>query len=269
MGAAIWSCPHEDFLRFPIRFILEFYRNHGLLDLRDRPTWRVVVGGAKEYVNRLVAPFADRIHLNRAITSVRRFQDGVRLAHQNGADHFDEVIFACHSDQALRMLIDADDLETELLSAFPYRDNSAVLHTDESVLPRRRRAWASWNYHIKQEEMARPTVTYNLNILQHIKSRHTFCVTLNDDENIDSSKVIRRFQYAHPVFTMNRAAIQQRHGEVIRRRRTSFCGAYWRNGFHEDGVVSALAVCKKFGIPDWTARTDREPQAKVGSGVVL
>lgn len=266
MGAAIWSCPHQDFLQFPIRFILEFYANHGLLSLRDRPTWRVIAGGSKEYVKRLIEPFKACIQLNCAVRSVRRFRDTVQIDHEQGIDSFDQVIFACHSDQALSLLDDADDLERGLLSAFPYRLNSAVLHTDESVLPRSRRAWASWNYRIAQEDRSLPTVTYNMNILQHIQSRHTFCVTLNDDGNIDPAKVIRRFQYSHPVFTLDRAAVQARHRELIRRRRTSFCGAYWRNGFHEDGVVSALAVCRKFGVPDWTSQTEPTMAMKVRNG---
>ena len=163
------------------------------------------------------------------------------------------MIFACHSDQVLRILSDACDEETEVLSAFPYRSNSAVLHTDESLLPKRRRAWASWNYHVAKTPSARPTVTYNANILQRIQSDSTYCITLNEDEAINPDRVLAKFQYAHPVFTAKRSSYQARHREFIRRRRTSFCGAYWRNGFHEDGVVSALAVCSEFGIPPATA----------------
>lgn len=179
----------------------------------------------------------------------------MRVDHADGSEVFDEVVFACHSDQALQILNDNDDLETELLSAFPYSSSTAVLHTDESMLPRSRRAWASWNYHVTGNPSARPTVTYNMSMLQHLPSDQTFCVTLNEDESIDPGKILRRFRYDHPLFTTRRAAVQQRHNEVIRRRRTSFCGAYWRNGFHEDGVVSALAVCRQFGIPDWTPDT--------------
>ena len=252
MGAAIWSCPCHKFAEFPIRFILEFYAHHGLLSLHDRPQWRTVTGGSKQYVQRLVEPFRSRVRLDCSVESVRRFDNGVVIQHALGQDEFDEVVFACHSDQAHRMLTDADSLETELLSAFPYSSNTAVLHTDESVLPRRRRAWASWNYHIGKEPETRPAVTYNMNILQHIQSHRTFCVTLNNDDRIKSDTVLARFRYSHPLFTTTRAAMQTRHDEVIRHRRTSFCGAYWRNGFHEDGVVSALAVCRKFGILGWT-----------------
>jgi predicted NAD/FAD-binding protein len=173
----------------------------------------------------------------------------------DGSEIFDEVIFACHSDQALKLLSDSDLIENDLLSAFPYSTSSAVLHTDESVLPRSRRAWASWNYLIPLEPTRRPMVTYNMNILQNLKSRRIYSVTLNADDRIDPAKVLKKIVYSHPVFTTRRASVQKRHDEVIRRRRTSFCGAYWRNGFHEDGVVSALAVCRKFGIPGWTAET--------------
>ena len=257
MGAAIWSCPCSDFADFPIRFILDFYVHHGLLSLRDRPVWRIIDGGSQTYVGLLVEPFHDRIRLRCPVREVTRHENGVVVRHASGENTFDEVIFACHSDQALRMLNDADGLETELLSAFPYSDNTAVLHTDETILPRQQRAWASWNYHITDQEKMRPALTYNMNILQQIDSSKTFCVTLNEDDSINPDEVLARFKYSHPVFTMRRAEVQQRHHEVIRRRHTSFCGAYWRNGFHEDGVVSALAVCARYGIPGWTPDTNR------------
>jgi uncharacterized protein len=254
MGAAIWSCPFDDFAHFPIRFILEFYVNHGLLSLRNRPVWRVIRGGSKCYVDRLIDPFRNQIRLCCPVHSVQRSDDGVTIRHAQGSDSFDEVIFACHSDQALRLLGDeADEDEAEILSAFPYRRNTAVLHTDESLLPKRRRAWASWNYHIGSKPSSMPTVTYNANILQQIRSEQTFCITLNEDDSIDPAKVLAEFEYTHPVFTARREEFQARHQHFIRRHRTSFCGAYWRNGFHEDGVVSALSVCEEFGIPASTA----------------
>lgn len=261
MGAAIWSCPCEVFGSFPIKFILQFYLNHGLLSLNDRPEWRTIEGGSREYVRKLVRPFADRIRTSCPIRSVRRLPGEVLVEHALGVESFDEVVFACHSDQALSILSDADDLETEMLSAFPYSVNQAVLHTDESVLPKNHRAWASWNYHIDSEHSVRPAVTYYMNMLQHIESKHNFCVTLNESQRISPEKVLASFEYAHPMFTTERAAVQRRHHEVIRRRRTSFCGAYWRNGFHEDGVVSALAVCERFGIPGWA----EEPTERITS----
>jgi uncharacterized protein len=254
MGAAIWSCPFSSFQQFPIRFILEFYCNHGLLSLTDRPQWKVIKGGSREYVERLVAPFRNCIRTDHPVVSVRRYFDSVEVIHSQGVEHFDEVIFACHSDQALRMLQQPHLVEQQILRAFPYSSSSAVLHTDENVLPRNRRAWASWNYHVSTNPSSRPTLTYNMNILQRIESPKTYCVTLNEDSAIDSGKVIASFKYAHPVFTVERARMQRRHHELIRRNRISYCGAYWRNGFHEDGVVSALAVCRAFGIDKWSLR---------------
>lgn len=252
MGAAIWSCPMETFEKFPIRFIIEFYVNHGLLLITGRPTWRTIAGGSHKYIEKLTADFRDRILLNSPVLGVRRHSNHVEVRLQDQVEVFDEVIFACHSDQALKILDDADDQELELLQKFPYSRNVALLHTDESVLPKRRRAWASWNYHLRKERSNRPSVTYNMNILQHIESEKTFCVTLNEEDLIDESKVLGRYQYSHPVFTVERKFAQLRHSELIRHRRTSFCGAYWGNGFHEDGVNSALAVCRAYGIlPRW------------------
>ena len=247
MGAAIWSCPPETFGNFPMRFIAEFYENHGLLDLRNRPTWRVIRGGSWTYVKAMTAAFRDSIRLNCPVLGIRRFSDRVDLQFDNGVtESFDEVVLACHSDQALKILLDASPVEEELLGAFPYGRNLAVLHTDTSVLPKRRRAWASWNYHLRTDGTRSATVTYNMNILQHIESQHVFCVTLNESDAIDAEQVIRRMEYSHPIYTTRRAAMQGRHHELIRENRTSFCGAYWGNGFHEDGVNSALAVCRAF-----------------------
>lgn len=247
MGAAIWSCPTTTFEQFPIRFIVEFYRNHGLLNVRNRPTWRVIEGGSQRYVEQIRRQFQGTIHLQIPIVAAHRFDDRVELIDGQGRrECFDEVIFACHSDQALAILGDATPIERELLQAFPYEPNTAVLHTDTSLLPGRRRAWAAWNYRLRNTEHDKASVTYNMNILQHIESADTFCVTLNEVDDIDESKVLKRIRYAHPIFTTRRARAQQRHSEIIRENRTSFCGAYWGYGFHEDGVNSALAVCRAF-----------------------
>lgn len=247
MGAAIWSCPTGVFRDFPIRFILEFYHHHGLLSITNRPQWYVIQGGSRCYVDALTETFRDRIQLNNAVHSAKRVADGVEVRTHSGVETFDEIIFACHSDQALQILEDPSETERTLLSAFPYSPNEAVLHTDASVLPRNPKAWSSWNYRICPEVKNAATLTYNMNILQHIESSETICVTLNDSSQISPDKVLRRFQYAHPVFSTQRQSMQQRHSEVIRTNRTSFCGAYWGNGFHEDGVNSALAVCGQFG----------------------
>lgn len=256
MGAAIWSCPMQTFAEFPIRFIIEFYINHGLLLLTGRPIWRVIQGGSARYVERLIEPFSKSIRLNSPVQSIKRYSDSVIIKTAAGCEQFDEVILACHSDQAVRMLEDADPLERDLLSKFPYSKNIAILHTDESVLPRRRQAWASWNYHVRAEADQRPSVTYNMNILQSLKAPATFNVTLNEKHRIDSRKILGEYQYSHPIFTVERKQAQSRHREVIRHRRTSYCGAYWGNGFHEDGVVSAMAVGAAFGIlPPWQIPT--------------
>ena len=248
LGASLWSCPAGMFRRFPIRFVVEFLSNHAMLQVDGRPVWQVVRGGSKRYVEKLTAPFLDRILLNTAVRTVDRRSDHVRLVDGHGQEgRFDHVVFACHSDQALRILSDATPIERELLGAFPYEPNEAVLHTDPSVLPRKRAAWASWNYHVRREERDSVAVTYNMNILQGLRSKHVLNVTLNDDDGndggIDPSRIIRRIRYEHPVYTVERASAQRRHDEVIGVNRTSYCGAYWGYGFHEDGVRSAVAVC--------------------------
>lgn len=258
MGAAIWSCPLETFGEFPIRFIVEFYRNHGLLSLKNRPQWYVVTGGSRMYVEKMIEPFRNRIHLNSPVESVSRSGDSVTLRVAGQPEQsFDHVIFACHSNQALRILGEESiATERELLAEFPYQKNIAVLHTDPTVLPQRRVAWASWNYQVPQNPTGRSaTVTYNMNILQRLSSRHTFNVTLNSEESIDDGRVLGRFEYHHPVFTLRRRAAQQRHPELLNQHRSSFCGAYWGNGFHEDGVNSALAVCRSLGVtPPWQSQ---------------
>lgn len=247
MGAAIWSSSFSTFEQFPIQFIVEFYKNHGLLGIRDRPQWYVIQGGSKQYIDPLTHSWRDRIHLSTPISKVVRMQDQVLVEPVGGAPQtFDHVIFACHSDQALAILGDqATTTEKEILSAFPYQPNRAVLHTDDSVLPKTRRAWACWNYFIPPTESKSATLTYNMNMLQTLDTPKTYCVSLNDEGHIDESKVIAEFQYAHPTFGLNRKPMQARHQELINQNSTSFCGAYWGNGFHEDGVKSAIAVTRQ------------------------
>ncbi len=252
MGAAIWSAALSSFEKFPIRFICEFYKNHGLLGITDRPQWRVIKGGSRGYIAPLTKPFKDQIRLNEKVVSVRRVPDGsnpssdpkIELATESGEVlTFDHVVFGCHSDQALRILGDgATPDEQEILGAFPYQKNVAKLHTQHDVLPVRRQAWASWNYFNSIEPSTSATVTYNMNILQSLDSKTVFCVTLNDEDRIKDENVLRTFTYHHPTFNLQRKAMQQRHADLINKNATSFCGAYWGNGFHEDGVVSGLAV---------------------------
>jgi predicted NAD/FAD-binding protein len=248
MGASIWSCPPRTFRQFPIRFVVEFFNNHAMLDVGGRPTWRVIRGGSRTYVKAITRGFRDRIRLSSPIETVRRFEDRVDVSVRGGEkDSFDHVILACHSDQALATLADPSDTEREVLDAFPYQRNAAVLHTDTRLLPKRKLAWASWNYHIPRDEPNGATITYNMNILQSLRSSQVFCVTLNETESIDSARIIGRYSYDHPIYTQRRSEAQRRHAKLINANRTSFCGAYWGYGFHEDGVNSALAVCRAFG----------------------
>lgn len=247
MGAAIWSSSFETFRDFPIQFIAEFYQNHGLLGIHDRPQWYVIKGGSKQYVSPLTKNWSDRINLSSPIESVVRNGSQVLVKPVGAeAEAFGHVVFACHSDQALRILGDAaTTTERELLSAFPYQKNQAVLHTDTSVLPKKRRAWSCWNYYNPKEKSDSATLTYNMNMLQSLNTSETYCVTLNDTGRIDPSKVLETVDYAHPTFSVNRKSMQARHADLLGPNNTSFCGAYWANGFHEDGVCSALAVVKR------------------------
>lgn len=249
MGSAVWSCPRATFESFPIRFIIDFYRNHGMLGVQRRPQWRVVEGGSSAYVSALLQRMPAAVHPGVPIVAVRREADGATLFGPRGdLGRYDHVVMACHADQSLRILGDqATSLERELLPAFPYEENEVVLHYDSSILPRRRRAWASWNYFVRGDESEKASVTYNMNLLQGLAADRTYCVTLNDSSRIDPQKVLRRLTYHHPIFQVGRRIKQARHAELIDHQRFSYCGAYWANGFHEDGVRSALAVVEGLG----------------------
>ena len=247
MGAAIWSTDPQRMQDFPAYSFVRFFHNHGLLSVNDRPTWHVIKGGSREYVKILIQPFRDRIRLNSPIQSIRRHPDHVEITPRNQpSERFDAVFIASHSDQALSMLHDATRLEREILSAIPYQENTAVLHTDHSVLPKRRLAWAAWNYHLLPQQSSRVALTYNMNILQGLQAPTQFCVTLNNDSAINESSILKRMCYHHPVYTPAGVAAQQRQHEINGNNRTYYCGAYWRYGFHEDGVVSALNAIKHF-----------------------
>ncbi|MDY0170782.1 MAG: FAD-dependent oxidoreductase [Thermoguttaceae bacterium] len=249
MGAAIWSAPPDRFLQFPARFIVNFFNNHGLLTVRGHPRWKTVEGGAVRYVEALTPPFADRIRLNCPVVSVRRFPDRVAVTWQNGGpEDFDAAVLAAHSDQSLGMLADANPAEQEILGAIGYQRNETVLHIDPALLPRCRRAWASWNYCIPPEPGRPVVLTYNLNRLQGHSSPAPICVTLNATQSIDAGMILRQIEYHHPVYSREALAAQKRFGEINGRNRTYFCGAYWGHGFHEDGVNSALAVGQCFGV---------------------
>ncbi|MGA4636334.1 NAD(P)/FAD-dependent oxidoreductase [Pseudomonas solani] len=247
MGAAIWSMPLDDMLAFPLQFFVRFFKNHGLLSVSHRPQWRVVSGGSRSYVAPLTAGFAERIRLACPVSWVERDAEGVTVHSAAGSERFDKVVFACHSDQALALLAQPTASEREVLGALPYAANEVVLHTDTRLLPERRLAWASWNYRLGGPTQRPAAVTYNMNILQGIEAPETFCVSLNQGEAIDPARVLARFSYAHPQFSLPGLLAQARWEEINAKRHSYFCGAYWGNGFHEDGVVSALRVAREFG----------------------
>lgn len=269
MAAAIWSCSPGKILDFPARFLLAFLRNHGLLQLRDRPRWRTVQGGARRYVERLLAPLRDRVRPGCPVEWVRRHADHVVVQPRRGpAEVYDAVVMAAHADQTLAMLQDADAREREILEAFPFQRNTALLHTDTSLLPQRRRAWASWNHLVPREPGLPVAVTYDLSRLQRLDTPTPILLTLNGAFLVDPSKVLDRMAFQHPLFTRSSPAAQARHGEINGRRRTYYCGAYWGHGFHEDGVNSALAVARCFNesLDTWRAVSTRASFTTNASG---
>ena len=247
-ASAVWSADPEQMWSFPASFLAEFFENHGQLGLTGRPKWRSVVGGSARYVEQLTAPFADRIRTETPVAWIERDDDGVTVqARGHEPERYDHVVLALHSDQALRLLRDPSDAEREVLGAIPYQPNDVVLHTDRSLMPRRRRAWASWNFHLLDDPPPRSTVTYDMNRLQSLGTAEQYCVTLNRTEQIDPAAILGRWSYEHPVFTREGVAAQSRHGEISGVNRTHYCGAYWGWGFHEDGVTSALRACEPLG----------------------
>ncbi|KPN93319.1 NAD(P)/FAD-dependent oxidoreductase [Pseudomonas nunensis] len=247
MGAAIWSMSMAEMLGFPMQFFLRFFKNHGLLSISNRPQWCVIEGGSSAYVAPLTASFKQKIRLNCPVTRVERDADGVVIHSPFGSERFDKVVFACHSDQALKLLAKPSDAEQSILGALPYADNEVVLHTDTRLLPERKLAWASWNFRLGGTGHTRAAVTYDMNILQGIQSDTTFCVSLNQSAGISPQKVLAKYTYAHPQYSLKAVAAQARWDELDGAQHTYYCGAYWANGFHEDGVVSALRVARSFG----------------------
>ena len=247
MGAAIWSSPPQRMLAFPAATFVRFLANHGMLSLRDRPQWRVVEGGSRTYLDRITAPFRDRILVATPVLGIERSSDGVTILSHRGLERFDGVIVAAHSNQALALLRDPTRAERDVLGNIPYQRNDVLLHTDARVLPQRRRAWAAWNYRIPRGPRALVAVSYAMQILQGLDTPIPVCVTLNDDGTVREDKILKRMVYHHPVFTTDALRAQGRRAEISGVDRTWFCGAYWRYGFHEDGVVSALELLRDFG----------------------
>lgn len=260
MASAIWSASTRTIRNFDTLFILRFFENHGLLNLNDRPQWRVIENGSRSYIEPMIQSFKDRIYLNTPVKVIERQNNTVKIITESSERTYDQAIVACHSDQALSMLQNPSDEEHDFLSSIPYSESAVTLHTDDSILPRRHEAWASWNYFLQQSmsrQMIRhqssnqqPLLTYNMNILQSLDCPETICVTVNGDDLIDPSKVLARYRYAHPQF--NQSSIHsQNQWEIINGvKNTWFCGAYWANGFHEDGVISAVRVARHLGV-DW------------------
>lgn len=247
MGAAIWSAEPGLMEKMPAHFFVRFFHNHGLLTLKDRPVWKVIKGGSRSYVEKLVEGHRNRIRLRTPVRKITRTPAGaVIYTDENPPETFDYVFLACHSDQALQLLADPTPAEKEVLGSIPYQPNSAVLHTDQSLMPRRRLAWGAWNYLIPNDRAEGVAVTYHLNRLQNLQCAKQYFVTLNSDHRIRPECIIRRMTYDHPVFTAESVSAQRRQPEINGPRRTFFCGAYWRNGFHEDGVVSALNALYDF-----------------------
>lgn len=243
MGAAIWSAVPEQMLSFPARYFVQFFKNHGMLSIDDRPTWRVIKGGSRNYIKAWRGVFAGSIRLATPIAQVERTTDGVKVVTGAGdVERFDAVVPAVHSNQALELLADPSDQERRILGAIPYQKNTAILHTDHSILPKRKLGWAAWNYHVRRNSEQPVAVTYNMNILQTLPGPTTYCVTLNYAEAIDPSKIIRTIHYDHPVYTPAGVAAQLQKQKISGVRHTYYCGAYWGFGFHEDGVRSGLDV---------------------------
>lgn len=246
MGSAIWSMSRAQMMAFPAQFFVRFFTNHGMLSVDDRPQWYVIKGGSKSYLDALCQSFLDKIRLSSPVKAIIRRDDKVIVQTDTSEDEYDYVFNACHSDQAYRQLQNPNELERETLGVMPYQHNDVVLHTDASLMPKRKLAWAAWNYHLLKQESSQATLTYNMNILQSLTSKHTFCVTVNNSEAIDPDTIIKTLEYDHPLFTSESVAAQLRHREVNGSGKVYYCGAYWRFGFHEDGVFSALSALNHF-----------------------
>ena len=250
MGAAIWSTAAEKTIEMPAVFYIRFFQNHGLLQINNRPQWRVIKNGSKSYIEKIKVGFEKQIKLSTPVKKIIRYKDKVEIFFGKNGEHsnkFDKVIIATHSDQALQMLEEPSAKEKEILGSLPYQENEALLHTDESILPRKKQTWSSWNYLLNEDSKGPVALTYSMNILQSLTARTQFLVTLNSSENIDSNKILKKLIYQHPLFTVEGVRLQKEKHLINGKKNTFYCGAYWGNGFHEDGVVSALDVCKFFG----------------------
>ena len=246
MGSAIWSSNINSMLKFPAVFFVKFFNNHGMLNINDRPQWLTVTNGSKEYVEKLTASIKKNIRLNCPVKAVKRNKDSVEVKSSDGTEIFDYIFFACHSDEALKLISDPSTQEKEVLSSIPYSKNEVTLHTDESIMPNNKLTWAAWNYNIDSTNDMPIALTYNMNILQNLKTQQTILVTLNDNGNINPEKVLKKINYDHPLFSLKSVEAQKNYGIISGVNRTGYAGAYWGNGFHEDGISSAYNAIKFF-----------------------
>jgi len=246
MGSAIWSSNIKTMLAFPVKFFIQFFNNHGMLNINDRPQWLTISGGSINYVDKLTKPFKQKIKLNQKIKYVERKHDHIAIQFQDRLERFDWIFFACHSDEALKLIKSPSLNEENILKAIPYTNNEVVLHYDESFMPKRKLAWAAWNYHINDNPTSPASLTYNMNILQNLKTKIPILVTLNPQNKINKKKIIKTLSYTHPQYSLQSMKAQANHHMFSGLNHTSFAGAYWGNGFHEDGVKSALDAITQF-----------------------
>jgi predicted NAD/FAD-binding protein len=269
MSCAVWSSPPDRMLQFPALTLLRFFHNHGFLGLHTQPPWRTVLGGARAYVDKLIAPFRDRVHLRRGAVAVRRAGSGngnggggnggngggVQVIDDSGhSAHYDKVILACHADQALRLLGDADQHEREVLGQFAYQPNTALLHTDTQVMPRTTRCWSSWNYRVGYDEQGHiaPSTVYWINRLQGIDTPRNYFVSINGEQQLRPDSVVQRIHYEHPLFSDGAVRAQQRLPQLNERHSGVYlCGSYFRYGFHEDALGSALQLSRLLAEDTW------------------
>ena len=248
MASAIWSAKSKVIENANFRFFAQFFDNHGMLNVNDRPQWRVIKGGSKQYTLKLIESFKNNIRINSPVDKIIRKNEGIEVVfNKQQKELYDRVIIGTHSDQALKMIENPSHEEREILSSIPYQINVAHMHWDCSVLPKQKNAWASWNYFKPNKLKDETTVTYYMNMLQSLNIPRNVCVSLNMEEHIDPKKIYKKIIYQHPVFTSEAILAQKRHKEIDGVNKIHFCGAYWGSGFHEDGVISALSVCKSFG----------------------
>ena len=248
MGAAIWSTSPKLMLDMPAYFFIRFFKNHGLLKIADRPQWWVIKNGSNQYVKEIIKPFINHIHLNSKIDTISRKDGKVYIGTKDKIKKYDSIVISTHSNQALNLLSDPTTDEKNILGNIKYQKNTALIHTDVSILPKRKLAWSSWNYLINQDSNQLVTLTYNMNILQNLKSNKTYCVTINNTKKLNPDKIIKEIIYHHPLFTESSVKAQKQKAIICGSNNTYYTGAYWGYGFHEDGVNSALDVCSKFGI---------------------